>query len=63
MGQRGIDVKSLLSDLHLFFRNVVFEGSHIVEAVSQFNQDDSNILHHRQNHLAEIFCLVLFRGS
>ena len=42
---------------------MVFEGSHIVEAIGQLHQDDPDILHHGQNHFSEILCLVFFRGS
>ena len=46
----------------LFFHLHVLHGAHIVQAVCQFNQNDADILRHRNQHLAQIFDLLLFLG-
>ena len=38
------------------------DGTHIVQAVRQFDQDDADIVAHRQQHLAEVVCLGLGLG-
>ena len=35
------------------------QRTHIVQSVGEFDDDDSNILHHRQHHFAEILGLCL----
>ena len=63
VGQRCVDVKGFLGDLHLFLRGVILQGPHVVEPVGQFDQDNPDILDHGKNHLSEIFGLIFFRRS
>ncbi len=36
------------------------QGAHVVKAVGQLDQDDANVLRHRQQHLAKILGLSIF---
>ena len=38
----------------------MLERPHIVQAVSQLDEDHTDVVHHRQHHLAEILGLLLF---
>ncbi len=60
VGNGGIDIEGLLGNLRLLFRGVVLEGPHVMEPVSQLDQDHPDVLHHGENHLSEILCLALF---
>ena len=35
---------------------------HVVDAVGEFHEDDADVIHHRQQHLPEVFGLPLFGG-
>ncbi len=38
------------------------QGAHVVQAVGELDQDDADVAHHGQQHLAEIFRLRLGMG-
>ena len=38
----------------------MFQRAHIVQAVGQLNQDDADIVDHREDHLAQVLGLLLF---
>ena len=47
----------------LLFRQVV-QRPHVVEAVGELDEDDADVVHHRQEHLAEVLGLAfLARGE
>ena len=55
-----IDFERLLSDLVLPLGIEMLQRAHVVQAVGQLDQDDPNVIHHGQHHLADIFGLLLF---
>ena len=40
----------------------MLEGTHIMQAVCQFDQNDTDILRHGHEHLAMVFRQLLFMG-
>ena len=58
-----IDFERLLSDLVLPLGIEMLQRAHVVQAVGQFDQDDPNVIHHGQHHLAVVFGLLLFPGG
>ncbi len=63
VGQRRIDIEGFLGDLDLFFNREMVQGSHVVGAVSELDQDDADIPGHRKDHLPEVLCLFLLAAS
>ena len=62
MGDRGVDVERLARDRLLLGRGKARERAHVVEAVGELDDDDANVLSHRQEHLAKVLDLrVLLR--
>ena len=62
VGDRGVDIESFLGDRDApLFREMV-ERAHVVQAVGQLQQDDPDVIYHRQQHLAEVFGLAFFTG-
>ena len=57
-----MDLDGLARDALLLIGRHRAEGPHVVDAVGQFDQDDADIARHRQQHLAEVFRLLLFLG-
>src|ERR1022692_2692884 len=55
-----IDLDSLARDALPPLRAQVTQGAHVMQAVGQFHQDDANILHHGEQHLAHAFGLAVF---
>ena len=46
------------------FLGQVAQGAHVVQPVGQLDQDDADVVHHRQQHLAEVLGLpLLARGE
>ena len=39
------------------------QRAHIVQAVGKFHQDDANVVHHGEDHFAEILGLLIFRAQ
>ncbi len=44
-------------------RRKIFERAHVVQTVGEFHQDDANVIHHGENHFAEILGLLFFRAE
>ncbi len=38
----------------------MFERTHVVQAIGKFDQDDANVVDHRQHHFAEVLGLRFF---
>ena len=36
------------------------ERAHVVQAIGELDEDDADVVHHRQQHLAEVLRLTLF---
>src|SRR5262249_39401434 len=53
--QRRIDLERLLGNALLLVSREGREGSHVVEAVSQLDQNDTNVLCHGEEHLSHVF--------
>ena len=42
----------------------MLQRAHVVQAVGQLDEDDADVVHHGQHHLAQVFGLLLFaRGE
>jgi hypothetical protein len=61
--QRRIDLQRLLGDLLPLGRAEMFQGAHVVQPVGELDEDDPDIIRHRQHHLAEILRLFFFIAS
>ena len=61
VGQRRIDVERLAGDLVLLAGEHGAEGAHVVQAVGDLDEDDTDIVAHREQELLE--CLGLERRS
>ena len=57
-----VDVHRFLRDALALFRLEVLQRPHVVQTVGEFDEDDANIVDHRQQHLAHVFGLLLFRA-
>src|SRR5208282_1978619 len=60
VGEWGIDVEGLAGDGFLAVRLQVLEGAHVVEAVSELDEDDADVGDHGQQHLADVLGLAVF---
>ena len=56
---RGVDVARFLSDRNPALIRQVAERPHVVQAIGKLHQDDADVIHHRQQHLAEVLGLAL----
>ena len=54
-----VDVARLLRDLDPALLGKMMERPHVVEAVGELDEDDADVVHHRQQHLPEILRLPL----
>ena len=59
VGDRRVDVARLLRDLHPPLFRQVMERAHVVQPVGELDQDDADVVHHREQHLAEVLRLPL----
>ena len=57
--KRRVDVHRLTGLLVLLLRTHIFERPHIVQPVGQLDDDDADILRHREEHLAQVLRLNL----
>ncbi len=62
VGDRRVDVQRLARDSPALVRAHDAQRAHVVQAVGQLHQDDADIAHHGQDHLAEVFRLRLGRA-
>ena len=64
VGNRRVNVERLLRRLLLPIVRHVLERAHVVQAIGQLHENDADVVHHREQHLAEAFGLPLFaRGK
>ncbi len=59
LGDRRIDFQGFAGAAAPLDRRHHSEGAHVVHAVGEFDHDDADVAHHRQQHLAEAFGLRL----
>ena len=57
VGQRSVDIESLASNLVLLVGRLGGQRAHIVKSVADFDEDDADVLAHRQQQLLEVLCL------
>src|SRR5580692_1071116 len=60
---RRVDVESFARNALLFFMPQKFERAHVVEAVSELDHHDANVIDHGQEHFADVLGLPGFRGG
>ena len=56
---RSVDLKCLTRLFLLFFRLPVLSGSHIVQTVGKFYDDNTDVFRHCEEHLSQVLCLNL----
>ena len=59
VGDRRVDVERLLRDLDPPLLGQMVERPHVVEAIGELDEDDADVVDHRQQHLAEVLRLAL----
>ena len=59
MGKWGINFHGFFGNALLLVFSEVFKRPHIVQAVRQFDQDNTDVLRHSHEHLAMIFSQLL----
>ena len=57
LGHRRVDVERFARDQAALGRRQRIDGAQVVRAVGELDQDDAQVAHHRQQHLAEILRL------
>jgi hypothetical protein len=60
---RSEDIHRLLSYALALFGSQVVKGPHVMQTVREFNENDTDVLDHRQQHLSDVFGLLLFVGN
>ena len=61
--QWRVDLKGLARNAPLLLNAERRERAHIVQAVAKLDQHDADVLRHRQEHLADVLRMLLFRGK
>ena len=59
LGQRRVDLHRLAGDALLLLDRQAVQRAHVVEPVGELDQDDPDVLGHRQQHLADVLGLLL----
>ena len=59
LGERRVDLEGLARDPELLLRREGGEGAHVVQAVGELDEDDADVLGHRQEHLPDVLGLLL----
>ena len=62
VSQWRINLHGLTRNAFLLILAQMLQGAHIMQAVSQFDQNDTDILRHGHEHLAMVFRQLLFMG-
>ena len=57
VGQGGVDVQGLACYLVLLVGGLRLEGSHVVESVADFDEDDPYVVAHGEQQFLEVLCL------
>ena len=63
MGDGGIDLHGLQGFFPLLFGGLILHGAHVVQPVTDLDEDDPDVLGHGHEHLAQILHLLLFLGD
>ena len=64
VGDGGVDVERLLGDAAAPLLGQVVDRPHVVLAIGELDEDDADVVDHRQQHLAEVLGLAgLARGE
>src|SRR5690606_21631671 len=63
VGDRHVDVQRLPGDAAALVRRHGVQGAHVVQAVGELHQDHTDVLHHGEQHLAEVLRLRLGLGT
>ena len=63
VGQRRVNFQRFLGNRLLLVHRHILHGPHVVQAVRQFDDNDTDVLGHGQKHLAVILDLPLFFGN
>ena len=58
--KRRVDIAGLHGDLLLALGVLVLHGTHVVETVRELNEDNADVLGHREEHLSHVLRLLLF---
>ena len=59
VGNRRVDVARLLRDLDPPLLREMVERAHVVQPVGELDEDDADVVHHGEQHLAEVLRLPL----
>ncbi len=59
VGDRRVDVARFLRDLDPPLLGQVVQRPHVVQAIGELDEDDADVVDHRQQHLAEVLRLPL----
>ena len=62
MGKGGVDLEGLPGYPELLVLPEGPEGAHIVQPVRQLDEDNPDVLRHDDEHLAEVFRLIVLEG-
>ena len=62
LGERRVDLHRLAGDPLLLLGRQAAERPHVVEPVGELDEDDPDVLGHRQEHLADVLGLPLLVG-
>ena len=60
--KRRIDFDGLACNAFLLVFTNIFEGAHVMQAISKLYHDDADVLRHGEEHLSVTFKLLLFFG-
>ena len=63
VGQRRVDLQRLAGDAALLLGRQGLERAHVVEPVGELDEDDPDVLCHRQEHLPDVLGLLLLVGA
>ena len=59
LGQGRVDLHGLARDPELLLRREAGQRAHVVEPIGQLDEDDPDVLGHREQHLADVLGLLL----
>ena len=59
LGDGRVDIQGLARNAFALLAAHGIDRAHVVQAIGELDQDDAQILRHRQQQLAEAFCLTL----